>query len=306
MDDIEASFKSTAKRYNSDLPHSDACFELIQLCINRLINRADYIPFGAFRGNPSIPYNVFRLNTGVSRPIRPDLFIFDAATLVTSQQSLLSLLRTREHHWSDSNILLATRVVYTSVLSFACCIDLWKRSSRKTPGTFFEIYVASLLPFLLPTGRLSKHVPLPGLDVTDDMLSTQETSDSDSSSVATDLVISQPNSSKHVVIPLKITTRERIVQPFAHQRILDSAFGQGTYHSFLTCVSETQLDHRTLSVKQVCVPGTVKLFQKHLGQIAGLYYCDVPQRYSASDMTSCLPVQPIGSLFRDLAHFFNN
>lgn len=126
------------------------------------------------------------------------------------------------------------------------------------------------------------------------------------SSVATDLVIARPDCERRIVIPLKITTRERIVQPFAHQRILDSAFGKGLYNSFLTCVSETQLDHKTQSVKQVCVPGTVKLFQRHLGQISGLYYCDVPQRYAADDMAAYLPVKEIGEIFRDFGRYFNN
>jgi len=119
-------------------------------------------------------------------------------------------------------------------------------------------------------------------------------------SVSTDVVMGIPGQHGGVVIPLKITTRERIVQPFAHQRILDAAFGEGHYQSLIVCISETQLAEKTKSVNQVCVPGTIKLFQKHLAHISGLYYCDLPQRYIAEDMTRIINVRSVGHLFEDI------
>ena len=103
------------------------------------------------------------------------------------------------------------------------------------------------------------------------------------------------------MIPAKITTRERIVQPFAHQRILDSVFGAHHYNSILTCVSETQR-HGPNGVKEICVPGTIRLFQKHLAVMAGIYYLDPPSRYLAKDVTSVIKVATVGELIHsDLA-----
>ena len=306
MLEVERKFKQTAALYNKNQAHFQSCRALIDTCLALLEGSANFRHFGSYAGNPPVLYNVFENGNGVSRPVRPDLFISDRTEFDDAQSQILTALADDPATWDDNTVRLATSVIYTGVLSFACCIDLWKRSSRKTPGTFFEIYFAGLIPYLFNDAMLSKHITLPGIsDSEEDELEAAEGEADGESSVATDLVIARPNFDQMIVIPLKITTRERIVQPFAHQRILDSAFGDGRYSSFLTCVSETQLDHKTQSVKQVCVPGTVKLFQRHLGQINGLYYCDVPQRYAADDMVAVLPVKEIGEIFRDFGRYFN-
>lgn len=300
-------YKSTADLYNSSSPHFSSCISLVDGCLDLLSNGADQRHFGLYNGNPSIEYDVFEFEGEVSRPVRPDLFMNDREELAASQSQMIADLRSGPADWDASAVRRATRVIYTSVMAFACCIDLWKRSSRKTPGTFFEIYFAGLIPYIFSDAVLSKHISLPGVSESEENeLEQAEGVEDGDSSVSTDLVIARPQFERRIVVPLKITTRERIVQPFAHQRILDSAFGVGKYNSFLTCVSETQLDHKTNSVKQVCVPGPVKLFQKNLGEISGLYYCDVPQRYAAADMQACLPVKEIGEIFRDFGRYFNS
>ena len=306
MSSVDAKYKHAADLYNKGKPHFPACENLISECLNLLKDAASYRHYGFYSGNPNVEYYVFDNQGDVSRPVRPDLFIDELSDFEDHQSIMISDLKSGAAGWNDDQVKRATRVIYTSVMSFACCIDLWKRSSRKTPGTFFEVYFAGLMPFAFPDAVLSKHIPLPGVpNVEEDIIEEIEDADDGSSSVATDLVVSHPEYERKIVIPLKITTRERIVQPFAHQRILDSAFSSGMYNSFLTCVSETQLDKKTQSVKQVCVPGTVKLFQRHLGNMTGLYYCDVPQRYAAPDMAAYLPVKEIGEIFKDFGRYFN-
>lgn len=307
MHDIEKLFKETSRLYNRNEPHSDACENLIFNCLDLLSNSSESRYFGDFSGRPRVSYQVFEASSQVSRPFRADLFIPDRSEFKILSDELSRNLKRGAATWGADEVTLATKVIYTSVMSFSCCIDLWKRSSRKTPGTFFEIYFASLIPKIFPDAILSKHIPLPGISKDEeDKLEDAEGVEDGDSSVATDLVISRLGLDRKIVIPLKITTRERIVQPFAHQRILDSAFGPNTYNSFLTCVSETQLDNKSKSVKQVCVPGTVKLFQKHLGNINGLYYCDVPQRYAAPDMAAYLPVKEVGEIFKDFETYFSS
>ena len=93
-------------------------------------------------------------------------------------------------------------------MSFSSCYDLWKPGSRKTPGTLFEILLGSITAKFLTAYTRTKFISLP---------KTGE-------SVSTDIVFDL--NEKGIVMPVKITTRERIVQPYEHQKILDSVFGQ--------------------------------------------------------------------------------
>ncbi len=173
----------------------------------------------------------------------------------------------------------ANRVVYSAITAVSCAFDLWKPSSRKTPGTYFEILVGSLLQSILPGYDRLKHVILQG----------------ETENVATDIVFTAPGAKGGLVLPAKITTRERIVQAFAHQRILDSYFGDQHYKSVLVCVSEMQRDEER-GANEICVPGAIRLYQKHLAPMAAIYYLDPPTRYLQPDVTSVVPVKTLGEL----------
>lgn len=241
----------------------------------------------------------------------------DSSLFAEEYKELLNGYSKIPPEWSTSEKDRANKVIYTAVMSIACCYDLWQRGSRKTPGTFFEILMAAVLKELFSEFYFSKHIPLTEFledvdlgEITGDdseggsANDAEENSGESASSLSTDLVINNVKTGKGLVIPLKITTRERIVQPFAHQRILDSAFGIGRFTSYVVCISETQQDAKNLKVNQVCVPGTVKLFQKYLAPIGGLYYCDVPQRYNTYDMQRVIPIKTVGDFFIDAYHFF--
>jgi hypothetical protein len=308
MDAIRALLKLASSRYNKFQPHHDHCRQLVIAAHEKLRMGSTYRDYGVFAGKPAVSYAVFEADGSVSRPVRPDLFIPDLEKFGWAYDELTGVLADTTN-WPQGADALANAVTYTSVMSVACCFDLWQRGSRKTPGTFFEIFMASLLQQVLPKAVFTKHIPLaallhdPDLPLEPDTASAAAEGDEEAekSSVSTDLVVGAPGKAGGLVIPLKITTRERIVQPFAHQRILDAAFGEGSYQSMIVCISETQLDDKTSSVKQVCVPGTVKLFQKYLAPVAALYYCDIPQRYAAADMQKIVPVRSVGDLFRDVA-----
>jgi len=310
MDNIREQLKAVGVRYNKSLPHYDECIQLVSTAHGKLGDDANFAAYGCFAGKPAVDYNVFSANGFTSRPVRPDIYIQSHDEFVHSIAKLAAALESRPLQIDDDTIEISNRVVYTSVMSVACCYDLWQRGSRKTPGTFFEFFMAALLQKMLPHAVFSKHIPLAallndaetgeGVPVDVEAVESDE-EDGGAASVSTDLVIGMEGRHGGVVVPLKITTRERIVQPFAHQRILNSAFGESAYQSLLVCISETQLDEKTKSVKQVCVPGTVKLFQKYLAPVGGLYYCDIPQRYFAPDMQKIIPVKSVGKFFQDIA-----
>lgn len=308
MLEIKRRFDLAAAKYNAGLAHGPECKALIISALEKLCTESEYKVFGDFRGQPNIAYFAFFSYAEISRPVRPDLFIYDPAVFSERYTELFQSFSRRPSDWAARDIQLANAVIYTGVMAVACCYDLWQKSSRKTPGTFFEILMAAILQEMLPYENFSKHIPLTNLlnDASvqgeDEVLAAVE--EDGTSSVSTDLVIQSRYSNRGLVVPLKITTRERIVQPFAHQRILDSAFGVGAYTSLVVCISETQQDKRRSRVNHICVPGTVKLFQRYLAPVGGLYYCDVPPRYQAFDMQSTLPVKSVGEFFIDVYAFF--
>lgn len=294
MQEIEKRFKTASQKYNSGLPHYHDCFELSKVCIHKLRADAGIKFYGYYNGAPRVGYHVAFLRDSVSRPFRKDIFIDDVGEFEVAHGKFIERLKHSDLASAD-DIVLANKVIYTSVMAFACCYDLWKNSSRKTPGTFFEILMAGLFQIFLPRANFSKHISLEAA-IGENHIAGD---DKEKVSISTDLVISTPDGQRTAVVPLKITTRERVVQPYAHQRILDSSFPD-KYESFLACISETQLDRKTQSVKQVCVPGTIKLFQRFLGNLTGIYYCDVPQRYAANDLARYVPVKPLGAIFGDV------
>lgn len=307
MDSIDSLFKSATKLYNTNQPHLDTCRKLIRTCLAKLRTEAKVEPGWLFRsGTGSIEYVVYRTpaNAGFySRPWVASLFIENETDYEKTEMRALNALG-RRRGLDGADIEAITLYVYTAVMAFSCCYDLWKPGSRKTPGTFFELFMAALMNVYLRDHTFSKHVDLGrllGVAGADPSAATEVDAEAEASSLSTDLVMRSSINGKHAVIPLKITTRERIVQPFAHQRILESAF-PAQYFSFICCISETQLDKvgGRMVVKQVCVPGTVRLFQRFLARINGLYYCDVPVRYARDDLTRHIPVKLVGALFDDV------
>jgi len=301
--EIETAFLSTKKVYNQGKPALDVSFSLARLCLDILSRTNSLAPYGKYAG--TLDYSASQIQGRVSRPYRPDLFISLPADFDAEFDAFVTALKER----TPVNSNLVTRVIYTSVMSVSMAYDIYKPDSRKTPGTYFEILIASACALAFPDYALTKHIKIEGLPVVDapvvDALVDVVDGDDDASefsgdSVSTDLVITNPKTGRGAVIPLKITTRERIVQPFAHQRILDSAY-PGRYASFIACISETQMDKKGHTVKQICVPGTVALFQKHLARVEALYYCDVPRRYSAPDFVKVIPVRPFDTFFDDIA-----
>lgn len=312
MKEIDAQFKIAKKAYDSGQPSLDACVDVVRACLGKLDDDAVLRSFGLFRGNPSIQYWVAHENDSVSRPYRPEIFASKEADYDELADNIEQEITSDE--FDNERV---DRFVYTSITAFCLCYDIWKPKSRKTPGTFFEVLMGSICRLRYPDYGLGKHVAIENAATVEDAVidldedgafegaSDEEVAEAlEGNSVSTDLVIHNDANQRAAIIPLKITTRERIVQPFAHQRILDSAYPD-RFRSFLACVSEVQRDDSTQTVKQICVPGTVSLFQKHLAKLSGLYYCDIPQRYAKPDMKAVISVKSFSEVFNDIDDWLN-
>lgn len=303
MELISQKFNLAKQAYDRNEPAIQKIHDTVLACLKKLSSLKP-IRYGTCSGKH---YSIFSESTQKSRPFLPSLFISNSALFQTQWNELLESASPSKNKFklSESKV---NSILYTAIMSFSICYDLWKPGSRKTPGTFFEVMLGALLSEILTTAERTKFIRLPppkGLSSDNsadtNLQATPEPADDENGDglsqglVATDIVFNFPN--RGIVIPAKITTRERIVQPFAHQRILDSAFGVGRFVSLLTCVSETQRDDRNACVNEICVPGTIALFQEYLSNLGGIYYLDPPARYLKLRDENLIHVGSIGELF---------
>lgn len=274
MDSIAEKHKEIKALYDKGESPLNMLGQISSYCIEKLARETKSIEYNR---SDEKEYIVFSDGKITSRPVRSSLFISCSSEFNHSWYHLIGRIDPSKVT-IDLCDRLINRTIYTAIISIAACYDIWKNGSRKTPGTHFEILLGSIIHRFIPSFQRLKFIPLPG----------------QTENVSTDIVFD--NGQVGIVIPAKITTRERVVQPYAHQRILDSIFGHERYKSVLLCVSETQRDDKSLQVNDICVPGTLRLFQEHLSKLAGLYYLDPPTRYIAPDIQHLLPVN-------DYAHF---
>ena len=181
---------------------------------------------------------------------------------------------------ATANYPFIDRVVYTCLMSIAVAVDLPSPGSRKTPGTLFEMLMGSLLADVKGLPRFNE-IEIP----------------ENPERVTTDVFLKGREDQANLVVVTKTTTRERIVQVWAHQRILDNIFGRGNYHSILIAASELHRDDQQTSVQENCVSGQVMLYQKHLAQLYGVYYLDLPAVYGSQSFTNVVLVSTLKDLF---------
>lgn len=163
-----------------------------------------------------------------------------------------------------------TSALYAISMEFCCSTDLITSNSQKTCGTYFE--------------KLIGHIYSRHLNVAPS--STQYACELDSTSIKipTDFIFNLGPDMPKFDVPVKTSTRERCVEVWAQQRILDGAYGAGRFLGLLTCISEAKMnseskDHSKWKVDDVCVPNQWINYQLFIAQIKRAYYLDVPNRY---------------------------
>ena len=276
MQGLSAVHVAAKRRYDAGQCPTDLVGQAAAYAIAKLGSTAKAQPQAKKYGKD---YWVFKSGRVLSRPYLPSLFI-DDPTEFSKRWAAIEKAIDPKKHTIGKLYREVDSVLYSAITAYSVCFDLWNASARKTPGTFFEILFGSLTGRILPEYERTKFIAIPN----------------QIESVSTDIVFkARKNRDRGLVFPVKITTRERIVQPFAHQRILDSVFGAGAYRSVLICASELQRDKEE-DINEICVPGTIRLFQAHLAPLTGIYYLDPPSRYLQTDITEMVPVGSVGQL----------
>jgi hypothetical protein len=205
------------------------CFAFLQeetrrLPLKSMVNGKRYFAFGQ-------PANQVR----TSRPVNEDLFISDQPALVDQLEKLKA---NPGMDWLSAEE--CNRFLYTVAMSFCAFSDVTSDGDKKTPGTFFELLVGHLLALTFgvkPRNRV-------------EVLTVED----ERSTLPTDFIFDLGPKRLKFHVPVKISTRERVVQVWAHQRMLNGVYGEGRFKGVLVALAETKLNLRKLEVVEICLP----------------------------------------------------
>jgi hypothetical protein len=73
-------------------------------------------------------------------------------------------------------------------------------------------------------------------------------------SLPTDFIFDLGSEKPKFHLPVKTSTRERIIQVWAHQRVLDGVYGVGRFLAIPFILTETKLDAIKREVSEICLP----------------------------------------------------
>ena len=96
--------------------------------------------------------------------------------------------------------------------------------------------------------------------------------------IPTDFVFDLGSGKNRVHLPIKLSTRERVVQVWAHQRALDGMHGTARFKGILVVMSETN-KQKDISATEVCLPNQWMAYQMYIAQLFRIYYLDLPEKY---------------------------
>jgi hypothetical protein len=95
----------------------------------------------------------------------------------------------------------------------------------------------------------------------------------------TDYIFDMGVNKSKLHLPVKLSTRERVVQVWAHQRVLDGVYGLERFKGTLVCLTETNYQSRSNTVVEVCLPNQWMAYQMFIARLFRIYYLDPPLRY---------------------------
>jgi hypothetical protein len=207
-----------------------------------------------------------------SRPVNVDLYVHNDEDFNGLIGALLGDLA-----GSPEEI---TKATYTTALSVFAANDV-SEVGRKASATFFEILIGHLVTRIIKVAPRKK-VRLPEAD----------------GFLPTDYVFDPGRKSKKTHLPLKTSTRERAVQAWVHQLVLERIFGDDVYRGVLVICGETKRDTRTGGVIEICVPQQWIMFQSRVAKLSRIYYLDPPQPYLA--LAPRIEVKSFGQAMNEL------
>jgi hypothetical protein len=226
---------------------------------------------------PGKEYFSFKKANVVARPANKKFFLPDPGAISRLWKK-----------WQAETITVTEfgQLTYTVALAPCLAMEIFDRQNKKGPATIFECYIGHLFARAVgvnPTKRA--RLPVRGRNVLMTM----------------DFLIDMGKKYRKVHLPVKMSTRERVVQAWAHQRLLDAAYGNDAYRGIMVLFSETKLDSRSLEVVEICVPDQWLAYQSLLAHMDRIYYFDVPERYQAltQQFPDVIAIKQFGEFFSE-------
>lgn len=178
------------------------------------------------------------------------------------------------------------RMSYTIALAPCLAMELYDRQNKKQPATYFECLIGHIFAKSIGTNPYTKATF---------MVRERPVK------MTMDFLFDMGEGKRRIHLPVKMSTRERVVQAWAHQRLLDAAFGLNSYKGIMILFSETKLDTKKLEVVEICVPDQWLAYQVLLSKMDRIYYFDVPNVYLdlVTRFPDVMPIKNFGEFFKE-------
>jgi hypothetical protein len=178
-----------------------------------------------------------------------------------------------------------TPFIYTMAMAFCVATDVQKIGDRKTPGTYFEYLVGHLFARELGVNP-KKEIEMLNLHTR--------------ASIPTDFVFDLGQDRTKLHLPVKTSTRERVIQVWAHQRIIGGVYGVGRFKGILVVLTETKLAGKTRQVVEICLPEQWRAYRMFIAKLERVYYLDVPRKYAGlADAYPNIQVKRFGEFYAE-------
>lgn len=212
-----------------------------------------------------------------SRAVNADLFKGNIAEWDAFERAI------KRKSLKGFNAKRLTRLIYSVAISFCCYVDLTREGDQKTPGTFFEFLIAHLFARRLDVNPTTR-IQVLNLDM--------------ETFLPTDFIFDLGKERPKFHLPVKTSTRERVIQVWAHQRVLDGVFGTSRFLGTPVILAETKTDKTRKIVTEICLPAQWRIYQMHIAQLKRIYYLDMPVSYEKLNRVfPPLHVKPFGEFF---------
>lgn len=275
---IHAEYLAVKQACSADLRNleaGNAILELVTVSVRFLLDQCQRVDL--ISKVPGKKYFTFKRGNVVARPANSAYFLSDP-------EAIGKLWK----RWLRENIAAADfgKLSYTAALAPCMAMELFDRQNKKGPATYFECYIGHLFAKTVgvnPTKRA--RLPVEGREVLMTM----------------DFLIDLGEKHRKVHLPVKMSTRERVVQAWAHQRLLDAAYGVGVYRGVMVLFAETKLDSRAYEVVEICVPDQWLAYQSLLARMDRIYYFDPPERYCllTAQFSQLIVIKQFGEFFTE-------
>jgi hypothetical protein len=272
-DEIKTVFKE-----NKESMAISHLFHVLYYECENLLKQKEKIPL--ISQIPNKDYFSFENDKKMTRPINKRLYENVSSDMVNDFFEKL-----KNNSITEINANEITTIVYRIAIDFCAVIDILKQSDQKTPGTYFEYLMGHLFSLKFEV-KPRNQVDVLNLDT--------------KTKLPTDFIFDLGQNKPKYHVPVKTSTRERVVQVWAHQRVLDGVYGTGRFIGLLTCLAETKLDHKTKEVVEICLPDQWRLYQLFISQLKRVYYLDIPNKYS--ELNNFFPkihVKQFGEFFHE-------